>query len=185
MKHLLSILFAAVLVFGNGVSIQAQEPDRIVTSLTVAGIAPGDQPVYLSAGPIDVVVDTTLTCYPPDGKAGCGVIVAAMLHAPTDGEFPIYPDVIDVTSSVPCGDGYAPGCQAPAGLSQFTYTFDAPRPGTYVLEVWSIVGMDYPSPDVRLTTNYLSTHEGSVYAEGVVYVIKGWTEIVVTEARGI
>lgn len=185
MKHLLSILFAAVLVFGSGVSIQAQEPDRIVTSLTVAGIAPGDQPVYLPTGSVDVVVDTNLTCTPPEGKAGCGVIVAAVLHSPFDGDYPVYPDILDQTSSVPCGDSYAPGCQAPAGVSQFRYQFNAPKPGVYVLEVWSIVGMDYPSPDVRLTTDYLATHEGTVYAEGVVYVIKGWVEIVITEARTI
>lgn len=183
MNHLLSIFLAAVLALGTAVSIQAQEPDRIVSAVTVAGVVPGDQPIYLSPGAVDVVVDTDLSCYPPEGKTGCGVIVAAVLHAPTDGEFPIYPDVIDVTSSVPCGDSYAPGCQAPAGLSQFAYTFNAPKPGVYVLEVWSIVGMDFPSPDVRLTTNYLSTHEGSIYAEGVVYVVKGWVEVVVADVR--
>lgn len=183
MNRLLSIILAAVLVLGTAVSASATEPDRIISTLTVQGVQPWDQPVYLTTGTVDVVVDTSLTCTPPPDKVGCGVIVAAVLHSPTDGEYPLYPEILDQTSSVPCGDGYAPGCQAPAGLSQFTYTFNAPKPGVYVLEVWSIVGMDFPSPDVRLTTNYLSTHEGSVYAEGVVYVVKGWVEIVVADVR--
>jgi hypothetical protein len=186
MRHLLAILLTAVLALGTAVPIQAQEPDRIISTLTVAGVSPLDQPVYVTTGTVDVVVDTTLLCTPPEDKVGCGVIVAATLHAPvTDPSDPqtttLYPDVVDVVSSVPCGDGYAPGCQAGTGDSQFVYQFPAPRAGTYVLEVWTVVGMDYPSPDVRLDTNYLSTHDGSVYPNGVVYVVKGFTVLIVEE----
>lgn len=186
MNHLLSIILAAVLVLGTAVSASATEPDRIISTLTVQGVQPWDQPVYLTTGTVDVVVDTSLTCTPPPDKVGCGVIVAATLHAPVmDPNDPqtttLYSDVVDVVSSVPCGDGMAPGCQAGPGLSQFLFTFPVPRSGTYVLETWSVLGMDYPSPDVRLDTNYLATHDGSVYPNGIVYVVKGFTVLIVEE----
>lgn len=182
MKVILAFILAAILS-GVAVPIQATEPDRIVSTLTVQGVQPWDQPVYLTTGTVDVVVDTSLTCTPPPDKVGCGVIVAAVLHSPTDGEYPLYPEILDQTSSVPCGDGYAPGCQAPAGNSRFAYTFNVPKPGSYMLEVWSIAGFDFATPDLRLTTNYLATNEGAMYAEGQIYTTKGYVLLVVEDAR--
>lgn len=203
-NFVLAVLLAlAAILSGVAVPASAAEPDRIIQRLTVAGVAPGDQTVYVAPGFIDVVMDTDLSCTPPIPPAravagtvkeplyipvGCGVIVTAVLHAPiadpdNPDSYPLYPDVLDVVSSVPCGDTYAPGCQAPAGKSQFTVTFPVPRPGVYVLETWTIVGMDYPSPDVRLTTDFPATHEGAVYPQGVIYTVKGFVAIVVEDEK--
>jgi len=185
MRHLLAILLAAVLVIGNGSFVSASEPDRIVQMLVVNGIAPLDRPLYLPTGTIDVTLTTNLTCTPPEGKAGCGVITAAILHAPTDGEYPIYPEVLDVVSSVVCEGATepSPGCQAGPGLSTFTFQFFAPKAGVYVLEVFSVLGLDYQTPDLRLSTNFVATDDGAVYPEGQIYQIRGFAEIVVADLK--
>lgn len=181
MRHLLAIILTAVLVLGTAVPIQAQEPDRIVSALTVAGVSPFDQPVYVPTGTVDVVVDTTLTCTPPPDKVGCGVIVAAVLHSPFDGDYPVYPDILDQTSSVPCGDGYAPGCQAPAGQSRFTYTFEVSKPGVFILEIWTIAAFDFNTDSLLLTTDYPVNHSGATYPEGQMYTAIGYVPVVVEE----
>ena len=169
----------------GGVPVSAAEPDRIVQSLVVNGVEPLDRPVYLPTGTIDVTLTTNLTCTPPEGKAGCGVITAAILHAPTDGEYPVYASVLDVVSSVVCEGATepSPGCQAGPGVSTFTYQFVAPKAGTYVLEVFSVLGLDYQTPDLRLSTNFVATDDGAVYPEGQIYQIRGFAEIIVSEIK--
>lgn len=183
MKHLLSILFAAVLVLSTAVSIQAQEPDRIVSALQVAGIAPLDQPVYVPTGAVDVVVDTTLLCTPPPEKVGCGVIVGMILHAPVDGDYPVYSDVLDTVASFECGDQVVPACQAGPGDSTRTFTFSVPKAGVYTLEVFTVVGFDYNPEDLRLTSTYPVLHEGAVYDHGSIYTVRGFALVVVQDLK--
>jgi len=185
MRHLFLTLALLAALLQGGVSVSASEPDRIVQMLDVNGVAPLDRPVYMTTGTIDVTLTTNLTCTPPEGKAGCGVITAAILHAPTDGEYPVYADVLDVVSSVVCESATepSPGCQAGPGLSTFTYQFVAPKAGVYVLEVISVLGLDYQTPDLRLSTNFVATDDGAVYPEGQIYQIRGFAEIVVTDLK--
>ena len=188
MRHLLAILLAAILS-GVAVPVSSAEPDRIVQHLTVATYQPLDQPVAVATGTIEVRLKTSLTCAPPAGKAGCGVIVAAILHAPvidpTNPEtFPLYADVLDQTSAMICNGEPAIGCQQEGPVGEFVYTFNVPRPGRYVLQTISKVGFDYESPDIRLTTDHPVTVGSEIYPDvGVIYEITGYANIDVYELK--
>lgn len=190
MRHifLALTLFAALL---GGVPVSGAEPDRITQSLTVADYQPLDQPITVGTGTIEVRLKTSLTCTPPVGRVGCGVIVAAILHAPvidpTDPEtFPLYADVLDQTSAMICNGEAAIGCQQEGPVGEFVYTFNVPRPGRYVLQTISKVGFDYPSPDIRLTTDHPVTVGSEIYPDiGVIYEITGYANIDVYELRTV
>lgn len=188
MNHLLSILFAAVLTLGAAVSIQATEPDRIVQSLSINDVQPYDEPLVVETGTITVRLRTSLTCYPPPDKVGCGVVVAAILHSPVvdpyDPEtYPLFPDVLDQTSQMLCRGVPAIGCQQEGPDGEFVYTFSVPKPGRYTLKTSSKVGFDYFSPDIRLTTDHPVLVGNEIYeGVGVVYEITGFANIDVVEA---
>lgn len=183
MKSFLILILAAVLALGTAFPISASEPDRITQSLTIDGYSVRDEPYAVGTGTIEVRLSTSLLCAPPDGKVGCGVLVGMILHAPVTGDYPTYEDVIDAIAVFECGEQFAPACQAGPGSSSRVFTFAVPRPGTYVLEVWSVVGFDYNPEDLRLTSDFPVLDEGAVYDEGSIYTVRGGSLIVVSEAH--
>lgn len=189
MRHLPALFLAAVLSFGPAVSIHGAEPDRINQSLSINGVRPYDKPLRVSTGAVEVRMFTLLTCYPPADKAGCGVVVTAILHSPvvdaTDPEtYPLYDDVLDQTSAMLCNGQPAIGCQQEGPEGEFVYVFNAPKPGRYVLQTISKVGFDYFSPDIRLTTDHPVLVGSEIYENaGVIYEIHGFVNIDVYPVR--
>lgn len=188
-RHLLAILLGAVLVIGTGSFVVAAEPDRIIQTLAIGGVQPYDQPVSVGTGVVEIRLTTSLTCAPPEGKVGCGVVVSAILHSPVvdpynPETFPLYADVLDQTSSMLCKGTFAVGCQSEGPVDEFVYQFNVPRPGRYTLVTFSKVGFDYESSDIRLTTDHPVTVGAEVYPElGVIYEIIGYANIDVYQTR--